>query len=199
MTFRPRTDGGDGGAPRSYGRCRALPKLLAEEIAKEKAPLNSSLGSEPSLSIPMQRFRKEQLLVLCSLPVLLLLGGCGGPTPECDSPDARNSVVKMVSDDSNNALVNYALENSSSVAALLSNANSEAEKRAIRETARQAAVYSLDDTIHINSRSRATRTVTCSGSLEVTVADTTAQKDIEFKLELTADGKLLVSVSPFLF
>ena len=134
-----------------------MPKLLAEAIAKDKKPLDSSLGSEDGLSIPMQPVRKEQLPVLCSLPVLLLLSGCGGPTPECNSLDARNSVVKIVSDDSNNALVNYALENSSSIAAMLRDANSEAERRAIRETARQAAVYSLDDTIHMNSSSRATR------------------------------------------
>jgi len=119
--------------------------------------------------------------------------------PECGSLDARNSVVRIVSGNSNNALVNFALENSSSVAAAVSEANSEAEKRAIWERARQGAVYSLDDTIHMNSSSRATRTVTCSGSLNVTVEDTTAEKDIEFKVEQAADGTLSVSVSPFLF
>jgi hypothetical protein len=147
----------------------------------------------------MQPFRKEQPLVLWSLPVLLLLSGCGGATPECDTLDARNSVVRIVSSDSNNALVNYALENSSAVAALVSNANSEAEKQAIRDSARRGAVYRLDETIRMNSRSRATRTVTCSGLLYVTVRDTTAQKQIDFKVEQTADGKLSVSVSPFLF
>jgi hypothetical protein len=39
---------------------------------------------------------------------LLLLSGCGGAEPECDSLDTRNSVVKIVSGDSNNALVNWA-------------------------------------------------------------------------------------------
>ncbi len=147
----------------------------------------------------MEPFRKEQPLVLWSLPVLLLLSGCGGATPECDSLDARNSVVEIVSGDSNNALVNYALENSSSVAAMVSNANSDAEKQAVWERARQGAVYRLDDTIRMNSRRSATRTVTCSGLLYVTVGDTTAQKQIDFEVEQTADGKLRVSVSPFLF
>jgi hypothetical protein len=150
-------------------------------------------------SIPMEPFRKQQPLVLWSLPVLLLLSGCGGPMPECDSLDARNSVVKIVSGDSNNALVNYALKNSSAVAAMVSNASTEAEKLAIGERARQGAGYRLDDTIRMNSRSRATRTVACSGLLYVTVGDTTAQKQVDFKVEQTADGKMLVSVSPFLF
>ena len=35
------------------------------------------------------------------------------------SLDTRNSVVKIVSDDNNNALVNYAVKNSSSVAAMV--------------------------------------------------------------------------------
>ena len=62
----------------------------------------------------MKHFRERQT-VLWSLPALLLLSGCSGAAPEseCDSLDARNSVVKIVSGDSNNALVNYAARNSS--------------------------------------------------------------------------------------
>jgi hypothetical protein len=70
---------------------------------------------------------------------------------------------------------------------------------AIWEKARRDAVYTLDDTIRMRSRNRATRAVTCSGLLYVTVADTTAQKEIEFKVEQTTDGNMFVSVSPFLF
>jgi hypothetical protein len=162
-------------------------------------PLSWSLASVDSLSIPMEPFRTEQPLVLWSLPVLLLLSGCGGPEPVCDTLETRDSVVKIVSADSNNALVTYVLKNSDSVAAMVNNANSEAEKRAIWERARQGAVYSLDDTIHMSSSSRATRTATCSGSLNVTVGDTSAQKEVDFKVEQTADGKIRVSVSPFLF
>jgi hypothetical protein len=33
----------------------------------------------------------------------------------------------------------------------------------------------------------------------VTVADATAQKELEFRVRQTADGKLIVSVNPFLF
>jgi hypothetical protein len=90
-------------------------------------------------------------LVLGCFAVFLLLSGCGGTEPECDSLDTRNSVVKIVSDDNNNALVNYAAKNSSSVAAMVDD-KSEAEKSAIWEKARQAAVYRLDDTILMNSR-----------------------------------------------
>jgi FKBP-type peptidyl-prolyl cis-trans isomerase len=130
---------------------------------------------------------------------LLLLSGCGGTEPECDSLDTRNSVIKVVSDDSNNALVNYAAKNSSAVEAMLRKTNSEAEKSAILEKARQGAAYRLDDTIRMNSRNKAKRTVTCSGLLYATVEDATAQKQVDFKVEQTADGNVLVSVSPFQF
>jgi hypothetical protein len=147
----------------------------------------------------MKRFRKKQPLALWWFSVLLLLNGCGGAEPECDSLDTHNSVVKIISDDSNNALVNYAVNNSSSVAAMVSNTNTEAEKLAIWEKARQGAVYRLDDTILTNSRNRATRAVTCSGLLYVTVGDAIAQKQVDFKVERTTDGKMSVSVDPFLF
>jgi hypothetical protein len=166
---------------------------------QKQQPLSSSLARVDSLSLPMQPFRTEQPLVLWSLPVLLLLSGCGGPAPVCDTSETRDSVIKIVSADSNNALVTYVLKNSDSLAAMVSHANSEVEKRAIWERARQGAVYSLDDTIHMSSSSRATRTATCSGSLNVTVGDMTAQKEVDFKVEQTADGTIRVSVSPFLF
>ncbi len=146
----------------------------------------------------MKLFRKEQSLVLWCFIASLLLSSCGGAGPECGSLDTRNSVVKIVSDDNNNALVNYAVKNSSSVAAMV-DTKSEAEKLGIWEKARQGAVYRLDDTILMNSRNRTAREVTCSGLLSVTVADTTAQKEVEFKVKQTADGKIIVSVNPFLF
>jgi hypothetical protein len=146
----------------------------------------------------MIRFREGQLALGC-LPVLLLLSCCGAAEPECGSLDARNAVVKIVSDDSNNALVNYAAKNSSAVAAMVSKTNSEAEKLAIWEKARQGAEYRLDDTISTNSTNRAKRAVTCSGLLYATVEDTTAQKEVDFKVEQTADGKVFVSVIPFQF
>jgi hypothetical protein len=147
----------------------------------------------------MMPFKKKQPLALWWFSVLLLLSGCGGTEPECDSLDTQNSVVKIISDDNNNALVNYAVKNSSSVAAMVSNTNTEAEKLAIWEKARQGAVYRLDDAILTNSRNRATRTVTCSGLLYVSVGDTIAQKQVDFKVEQTTDGKMSVSVDPFLF
>ena len=126
------------------------------------------------------------------------MSSCGGAGPECGSLDTRNSVVKIASDDNNNALVNYAAKNSSSVAAMV-DTKSEAEKLGIWEKARQGAVYRLDDTILMNSRNRAAQEVTCSGLLYVTVADVTAQKEVEYKVRQTADGKIIVSVNPFLF
>jgi len=147
----------------------------------------------------MKLLGKEQWLVLWCFSAPLLLSNCGDAGPECGSLGARNSVVKIVSDDKNNALVNYAAKNSSSVAAMMGETKSEAEKSGIWEKARQGAIYRLDDTILMNSRNRAAQEVTCSGLLYVTVADATAQKEVEFKVKQTADGKIVVSVNPFLF
>ncbi|WP_439359431.1 hypothetical protein [Bradyrhizobium sp. DASA03007] len=146
----------------------------------------------------MKHFLEGQS-VLAPLPVLLLLGGCAGTMPECNSLDARNTVIKIVSGDSNNALVNYAVMNSSAVAAMISHATTEAEKLAIWEKARQGAAYRLDDATSTNSRSKAKRAVTCTALLSATVEDVTAQKEVDFEVELTADGKISVSVSPFQF
>ena len=112
---------------------------------------------------------------------------------------ARNSVLNFFSADSNNALVNYAVNNSSAVEAMAKDANTEAEKSAILEKAKQSAAYRLDDAISTNSRSRDKRTVTCSGLLYATVGDTTAQKQVDFKVEQTQHGKVSVSVTPFRF
>lgn len=145
----------------------------------------------------MNRFRKQQPSVSWCLPVLLLLSGCGEAGPECGSVDARNSVVKIIADDRNNPLLNYAVQNSDSIAKMMSGANAEAEKSAILENAKRGAVYTLDDTILVNSRNRAA--ATCTGLLYVMVRDTIAQKEVEFRVEQMADGKTSVSVKPFLF
>jgi len=143
----------------------------------------------------MNLFGKEQLLMLG----VVSLCGCGEIDVECDSLESRNSVVKIIEDDKNNALVNYAANNSNAVAAMIADANVGVEKLAILEEAKRGAVYKLDDTIRTESKDRAAHAVTCSGALDVTVADTTAQKEIEFKVEQTTGGKMLVSVNPFLF
>jgi hypothetical protein len=141
------------------------------------------------------RFRE----VAGCLPILLLLGGCGVEGPECDSPGVRNSVLKIMSDDRNNALADYAARNSNVIAATVGNAGTEAEKVAILEKAKQGAAYRLDDAISTNSRSNAARAVTCSGVLYATVEDVTVQKQLDFRLQEAADGKVSISVSPFQF
>ena len=128
---------------------------------------------------------------------MLLLSGCGETGPECGSVDARNSVVRAVADDRNNPLLDFAAKNSGSVDEKVSHANSEAEKSAILEKAKQDATYSLDETIVMNSRTA--RAAACTGLLYVKLGDTVVQKAVEFKVEQTADGKISVSVSPFLF
>jgi hypothetical protein len=188
--------------------CSAGPRARTTVAQKPKLPVPSQRTTaskrgrcrrEDIASIPMELFTTEQSLVLWCLSASLLLSSCGGAGPECGSLDTRNSVVKIVSDDTNNKLVNYAAKNSNSVAAMVGDTKSEAEKLRIWEKARQGAVYRLDDTILMNSRNRAAQEVTCTGLLYVTVADATAQKEVEFKVKQTADGKTIVSVNPFLF
>jgi len=113
--------------------------------------------------------------------------------------DTRSSVVKIVSDDSNNALADYAAKNSSAVEARINGASTEPQKLAILKKARQGASYKLGDTISTNTKSKDRRAVTCSGLLSATVEDATAEKQVDFKVEQAPDGKVSVSVNPFQF
>jgi hypothetical protein len=148
------------------------------------------------------RLIREGQAFLTRFFVLLLLSGCGEAEQEaeqCRSLDARSSVVKIFSDDENNALVTFALKNSGSLDAMTGATKSESEKLAILENAKRGAVYSLGGTILMKSNDRATREVTCNGVLSVTVLDTSAEKEIEFRVKQTTDRSPVVSVSPFLF
>jgi hypothetical protein len=133
-----------------------------------------------------------------SLPALLLLSGCGDE-PDCNSVDARSSVIKIVSGDSNNPLVGYAVETSDTVRARLNNATTDTEKSEILEKAKRGATYKLSDQMSTNSKSKTKRAVSCSGLLSATVDDTTAQKKVDFEVEQTPYGKMSVWVSPFKF
>lgn len=145
------------------------------------------------------RYLRERRAVIGALPALLLLSGCGGAKPECNSADTRASVIKIVSGDSKNPLVDYAVKNSGALHKKQSAAGSEADKSALLEKARQGAVYRLSETITTNSTSKDKRTVTCSGTMFATVEGDIVQKQVDFKVEQGADGKLAVSVSPFQF
>jgi hypothetical protein len=151
------------------------------------------------VSIQMQRLQKKLFSVFWSFSAFLLLSSCGEEQPTCDSLEARNLVVKTVADDKNNSLLNYAVKNSSMVAKMVADVDAEADKLVIWEKAKEGAVYTLDDTVIVNSRNRVTQTLSCSGVLSVTVEDTTAQKQIDFTVEQPAKGIILVSVKPFLF
>ena len=148
----------------------------------------------------MKPFGKDQFLILGCFTSLIFLSACGEAEPDvCGSLETRNSIVESIANDHNNALVNYAVKNSNAVAAMVGDTNVEAEKLTILENAKRGAVYALDDTIVAKSKDRATHSVTCIGLLDVTVADTTAQKEVEFKVEQTTKGEMLVSDNPFLF
>ena len=100
-------------------------------------------------------------------------------------------MLKTVSDDHNNALVEYAAKNPNT--AKSSDANSEAEK------SDQRPLYLLGEKIITTSTSDNKRTLKCSGSISATVGDTKASKEIEFTVQQLSDGKLTVSVVPFQF
>ena len=134
----------------------------------------------------MPYFRES--LVFWSFSVLIFLSGCG-PKVECDSPETRNAMLKIFSDDHNNALATYAAKNS--------NVAKEVEKSANSERARP--LYLLGEKIVTISTSDDKRTLTCSGSISVIVGDTKASKEVNFTAQQSSDGKISVSVAPFQF
>src|ERR1700680_1846641 len=109
---------------------RSLTRRMPRLVPTTEEGLAVEIG-KITVRLPMKHFPEGRTVLGC-LPVLLLCG-CGEATPECDSLDTRNTVIKIISDDSNNALVNYAAKNSSVVAAMARNANTEAEKLTILE------------------------------------------------------------------
>jgi hypothetical protein len=166
------------------------------------AGLAQSVSGQSDAGSRMRPIREGQAL-LARFVLLLFLSGCGEADQmagqACRSLDARSSVLKVFSDDQNNKLVTFTLKYSSSLDAMMNAAKSETEKSAILEGAKKSAVYSLDATILVKSEDKATREVTCIGILSVSVLDTSAEKEIEFRVKQTPDGRPLVSVSPFLF
>jgi hypothetical protein len=144
------------------------------------------------------RFLREGPAAKWSVLGLLLLAGCSGSEPDCNSADSRAAVIKSVSDDSNNALVEYAVKNSDALTTKVKT-SAEADKSAILDQAKRSAVYRLSDTITTDSKSKDGRAATCSGTLFVTVEGVITQKQVEFQVERTTDGKSSVSVSPFKF
>ena len=136
----------------------------------------------------MPYFRKRPI-VFWSFPFLVFLSGCDAK-PECDSFETRNAVLQTVSDDHNNALVEYAAKNSTM--AKSSDASSEADK------SKQRPLYVLGEKIVTTSTGENKRTLKCSGSMSVTVGDTKASKEVNFTVQ-QSDGKIAVSVEPFQF
>jgi hypothetical protein len=121
--------------------------------------------------------------------------------------DERNSMLGRMEQQSNDAISQYTarLNALQEERGRLHNeypkldATAEAEKSVIWGTARRGAVFTLDDTIFTNSRNSATREFTCSGLLYVKVGNTTAQKEVDFKVQPGPDGKTSVSVNRFMF
>jgi predicted membrane-bound mannosyltransferase len=137
----------------------------------------------------MPYFRKPAML-FWSFPFLIFLTGCDAK-PECDSFETRNAVLKTVSDDHNNALIKYAVRNSTM--AKSSDASAEANN------SKQQPLYALAEKIATTSTSENKRTLKCSGSMSVTIGETKASKEINFTVQQSPDGNISVSVDPFQF
>ena len=136
--------------------------------------------------------------IVWSFPFLILVSGCGAE-PECDSFETRNAVLQIVSDDHNNVLANYAAKNSSMNKSESNNAKPEAERSTDVESPSQKPLYQLGEKIVTISTSNDKQTLTCSGSMSVTVGDTKASKEVNFTVQRSSDGKISVSVAPFQF
>jgi hypothetical protein len=139
----------------------------------------------------MPYFRKRPL-AFCSLPFLILLGGCDTqPKPECDSFETRNSVLQAVSNDHGNALAKYAASHSAE-------ANSPDGGSAAEKSDKQP-IYLLGEKMVTISTSDNKRTLKCSGAISATVGSTKASKEVDFTVQQASDGKITVSVEPFQF
>ncbi|HLG84372.1 MAG TPA: hypothetical protein VKY22_25465 [Bradyrhizobium sp.] len=139
---------------------------------------------------------RELSQVVWSVPLLIVVSGFGGK-PECDSFETRSAVLRRVSDDHNNALASYAARTSSAARSDANDAKADAEKALNSERAKP--LYQLGEKIVTRSASSDKRTLTCSGSMSVTVGDTKASKEVNFTVQQASHGKISVSVAPFQF
>jgi hypothetical protein len=117
-----------------------------------------------------------------TLPFVILLSGCGGAEPECDTIETRQAVLQAVSDDHNNPLVAFAERDSSMKAALKDS----------------KPLYQLGQRL-VTTKKDGKRTLQCSGAISVSVGDTKATKEIEFSVQRTSDDNVSVAVVPFQF
>jgi hypothetical protein len=130
-------------------------------------------------------------MIFWSTPILLLLGGCDGKPPECDSFETRNAVLQTVSSDHNNPLVRFAAGHSDEAAS--HDANPATTKPD------QPPLYTLGEKMITRSTSDDKRTLKCSGALSATVGEAKATKEVNFTVQQASDGKITVSVEPFKF
>jgi hypothetical protein len=156
-------------------------------LLRNGCPMRDSTTEGLSDSMP---YIRKQPIFFWSFPFLILLTGCDAK-PECDSFETRNAVLKTVSDDHNNALIKYAVRNSTM--AKSSDASAEAKN------SKQQPLYALAEKIATTSTSENKRTLKCSGSMSVTIGETKASKEINFTVQQSPDGNISVSVDPFQF
>jgi hypothetical protein len=148
------------------------------------------MADSPCEACPTLPHFPKRTIILCSLTLLVVLGGCEAK-PECESPETRIAVLKAVSDNHGNPLAEYAAKNS--------NVAKSNDSGAKAESPAEKPLYVLGEQIVTTSAKENKKTLECSGSISVTVGDTKASKEIDFTVQKSSDGKLSVSVAPFQF
>lgn len=133
--------------------------------------------------------------VCWSLPFLILSSACCAQ-PECDSIEARKAVLELMSGDSQNPLVDYAIRNSSADRGARDTKAAAADSK---KHAEAKPLYELGQRMVVTSTSKDKSTVKCSGAISVSVGDIKATKELNYTVQQSSDGKLSVSVEPFQF
>jgi hypothetical protein len=127
--------------------------------------------------------------ICCCLPILIALAACGAPKAECDTPENRAEVLKLITDDHANALGRFAADHP----------NPAKDEKSKETPASREPLYTLGDQMITRSVSGDKKTLQCSGAISATVNGTKATKEFNYTVQQSSDGKSAVSVAPFQF
>lgn len=152
-------------------------------VTVKPGTIYTAVGCRPGLTRDARRMpgHCNRLVVCGGFSFLVFLTGCGAKT-ECDSIETRNAVLRFISEDRNNPLIDYAARNS--------NSQSRQDVKPL---------YQLGQRLVAAEKTKDKSTLKCSGGLSVSVGDFKATKEVNFTVQQLPDGKMSVSVEPFQF
>jgi hypothetical protein len=137
------------------------------------------------------------VIVGSNITFLLSMCSCGQDGLDCNSAEVRDSVLRFVSGDTNNALVAYAVRTSPAVQSKVDESPGNVDQ--IKASERKSAVYRLSTNNVTTSQSRDKSTFTCSGTVFTTVTGETAQKTVDYRIQKVPNQPISVSVTAFSF